>query len=119
MKNAMSTKGCSGLGWKTLFLPESWTQNLCVTKRRSESGSVGTELSLLGEDHSLRHLVTIYAFTGEKALDKSREEGRFLLDQRGEVCFSALLGEAAGLDQEELRNWFQKSISPDLLPNEG
>lgn len=102
-------------GW-FLFLPENWRQNLCVTKHRDEAGISGTELGLLGEDGSVSALVTIYAFTGEQAPELSQAEGRFLLAQRGEVCFSALLGEAAGLDREEFRLWFQ-FISPDLLPN--
>ena len=105
-------------GW-FLFLPESWCQGLCVTKCRTEDGCVGTELVRLEEDQSLTPLVTVYAITGENARELSEAEGRFLLDQRGDVFFSALLGEAADLDQEELRNWFRKSISPDLLPNEG
>ncbi|MBO4419848.1 MAG: hypothetical protein J5789_08520 [Oscillospiraceae bacterium] len=103
-------------GW-FLFLPESWCQNLCVTKRRSEEGYAGTELALLGEDQRLTPLVTVYSFTGSQAQKQSGADGRFLLAQRGEVFVSALLGEAAGLDQEELLNWF-RFISPDLLPND-
>ena len=103
-------------GW-FLFLPESWCDRLCVTKCRVGNGVVGTELALL-EDRSLTPLVTICAFSGEQAQELSQSDGRFLLAQRGELYFSAKLGPAAELDEEELRNRF-KSIAPDLLPNEG
>ena len=113
----MSTYHNFAEGW-FLYLPEAWCQRLCVTKRRTESGLAGTELSLLGEDGSLTPLVTIYALTGDLAKARSETEGRFLLTQRGEVCYAALLTEAAGLDADQLRARFS-FISLDLLPFEG
>ncbi len=101
-------------GW-FLYLPETWCQNLCVTKHRADSGLPGTELSLLEANGSRRTLVTIYTITGDQAMEQSRQEGRFLLTQRGEVCYAATLGEAAGLDAEQLQARFS-FISLDLLP---
>ena len=62
--------------------------------------------------------MTIYAFTGDQAQALSTQDGRFLLAQRGEVCYAAALSEAAGIDPEELQARFS-FISVDLLPSEG
>lgn len=112
----MSTYHNFAEGW-FLFLPESWCDDLFVTKRPAESGFAGTELAVLDEDGGRTPLVTIYAFTGDQAKARSESEGRFLLGQRGEVCFSALLGEGAELDQDQLTARFSM-ISLDLLPND-
>lgn len=113
----MSTYHSFAEGW-FLYLPEAWCQNLCVTKRRSEGGLPGTELFLLDRTGKRTPLVTIYAFTGEQARQRSEEEGRFLLTQRGDVCYAALLDPAGGLDADQLRARFS-FISIDLLPSEG
>ncbi len=113
----MSTYHNFAEGW-FLYLPEAWCQNLCVTKRRSESGLPGTELSLLDEQGRLTPVVTVYALSGEQARQRSEEEGRFLLTQRGDVYYAALLAENAGLDEDQLRARFS-FISIDLLPSEG
>ncbi len=113
----MSTYHSFAEGW-FLYLPEAWCQNLCVTKRRSEGGPFGTELFLRNEAGERTPLVTIYAFTGEQARQRSEEEGRFLLTQRGDVCYAALLDPAGGLDADQLRARFS-FISIDLLPSEG
>ena len=113
----MSTYHSFAEGW-FLYLPEAWCQKLCVTKRRSADGLSGTELSLLDEGGSQTPLVTIYALTGEQARQRSEEGGRFLLTQRGDVCYAALISPASGLDQDQLIARFS-SISVDLLPSEG
>ena len=113
----MSTYHSFAEGW-FLYLPEAWCQNLCVTKRRSEGGLPGTELFLLDRTGKRTPLVTIYALTGEQARQRSEEEGRFLLTQRGDVCYAALLDPAGGLDADQLRARFS-FISIDLLPSEG
>lgn len=112
----MSTYHNFAEGW-FLYLPETWCQNLTVTKHRAGDGPAGTELSLRGEDGSLTPLVTVYALTGEQAKARSTEEGRFLLEQRGEVYYAAQLGQTAELSEEDLRTRFS-FISVDLLPNE-
>ena len=104
-------------GW-FLYLPETWCQNLCATKSRTENGLTGTELFLLAEDGSRTPLAVIYAFTGAQAQSLSQQDGRFLLVQRGDVCYAALLSDAAELDPEQLRARFS-FISLDLLPGEG
>ncbi|MBR7009419.1 MAG: hypothetical protein IKI02_00750 [Oscillospiraceae bacterium] len=105
-------------GW-FLFLPEQWCRELCVTKRRGEGEPAGTELSRWEADGSRTVLATVYAFTGEQAQAMSTRDGRFLLAQRGDVCYAARLSEDAGLDEEQLRARFS-FISVDLLPgNEG
>lgn len=103
-------------GW-FLFLPEDWTQSLCVTKRR-EGGLTGTELSRMEKDGSRTGLVTVYAFSGEQAQALSTQDGRVLLTQRGELWYSALISESAGLDADQLRERFS-FISPDLFPSDG
>ncbi len=110
----LSTYHSYAEGW-FLYLPETWCQNLSVTKRRSEDGLTGTELSILGEDGGLTPLVTVYALTGEQARARSAEQGRFLLEQRGEVYYAAQLSAAAELSEDELRARFS-FISVDLLP---
>lgn len=112
----MSTYHNFGEGW-FLYLPEAWCQELFVTKNRAENGPAGTELSLLGPDGTRSPLVSVYVFNGEQALSMSRADGRFLLTQRGDVCYAALLNEAAGLEPEELKARFSL-ISIDLLPGE-
>lgn len=111
----MSTYHSFGEGW-FLYLPETWCQSLTVTRRRGENGYSGTELSLLNEEGALTPLVTIYAFNGDQARKRSEEDGRFLLTQRGDVCFSALLAPESGLDPEQLTARFS-FISIDLLPS--
>ena len=112
----MSTYHNFGEGW-FLYLPEAWCQELFVTKNRTENGPAGTELSLLGPDGTRSPLVSVYVFNGEQALSMSQADGRFLLTQRGDVCYAALLNEAAGLEPEELKARFSL-ISIDLLPGE-
>lgn len=112
----MSTYHNFAEGW-FLYLPEAWCPNLTVSKHRSDGGLSGTELSVPGEDGSLTAMVTIYALTGEQAKERSEEDGRILLGQRGEVYYAALPGQG-GLSEEELRARFS-FISVDLLPNEG
>ena len=101
-------------GW-FLFLPEAWCQNLSVTRSHTDKGLAGTEFVLTGEDGSRRTLLKLYAFSGEKGPSLSTEDGRFLITQRGDVCYSALLPEDSGLDPDELRARFN-FISVDLLP---
>ena len=112
----MSTYHNFGEGW-FLYLPETWCQELFVSKRRGENGLPGTEFSLLQADGSRIPLVTIYAFNGERAKSMSESDGRILLTQRGDVCYAALLQEDAGLDADQLRARFSL-IAPDLLPGE-
>ncbi len=110
----MSTYHSFAEGW-FLYLPETWCQSLCVTKTRQENVPSGTELALMGEDGSLTPLVTVYVFSGEQAQSLSQRDGRFLLAQRGEVCYAAELSEQAELAPEELKARFS-FISLDLLP---
>lgn len=112
----MSTYHNFAEGW-FLYLPETWCQNLCVTKTRA-NGLSGTELSFLDEEGGRTPLVVLYALTGDQATSLSQQDGRFLLAQRGDVCYAARLFDEAGLDADQLRARFN-FISLDLLPNEG
>ena len=109
----MSTYHNFAEGW-FLYLPETWCESLCVTKSRPDQGPMGTELSLLG-DWERKPLATIYVFTGDQAQAMSEQDGRFLLTQRGDVCYAARLWDAANLDPDQLRARFS-FISLDLLP---
>ena len=100
-------------GW-FLYLPEDWCQHLCVTKRL-DNGLAGTELSRLEPNGVRTRFVTIYVFSGEQAQALSQSDGRFLIAQRGEICYAAALTEQAGLDEEQLRTRFS-FISPELFP---
>ena len=111
----MSTYHSFAEGW-FLYLPETWCQDLCVTKSRTENGPAGTELSLLEVDGTRTPLVTIYALTGDRARQRSEEDGRILLTQRGDVCYAARIAPESGLDQEQLTARFS-FISIDLLPS--
>lgn len=103
-------------GW-FLYLPETWCASLCATKIRTEDGLVGTELSRLEPEGSRTPLVTIFALSGEQAQSLSSQAGRFLLTQRGDVYYAALLRPEAGLEPEQLSPRFS-FISLDLLPGE-
>ena len=111
----MSTYHSFAEGW-FLYLPEAWCQDLCVTGTRGEKGQSGTELFLLNAAGERTPLATIYALTGDRARQRSEEEGRFLLTQRGDVYYAALLAPASGLDQDQLTARFS-FISLDLLPS--
>lgn len=109
----ISTYHNFGEGW-FLFLPDAWCSNLYVTRRRDASGLSGTEFSLL-QDGVHVPLVTVYTLSGEKARALSEADGRFLLTQRGDLCYAALLADTAGLSAEEFTARFS-FIAPDLLP---
>ena len=101
-------------GWY-LVLPEEWTTELSVSKVTLGRSDTGTRFYLWG-DGSRATLLTVYAFTGENAAQRSTSDGRSLLAQRGEVWYSVLPGEGLQIPLEELQGRFN-FIAPDLLPN--
>ena len=103
-------------GW-FLVLPDAWREGLSVTKVKLGRADTGTRFYLQGEG-TRTVLLTIYAFTGENAAQRSTADGRSLLAQRGEVWYSILPGEGLDIDLAELQSRFS-FIAPDLLPNAG
>ena len=103
-------------GWY-LRLPDPWRENLSVTKVNLGRADTGT-CFYLQEENSLQELLTVYAFTGENAAERSTADGRSLLAQRGDVWYSVLPGEGLEMDLSELQSRFS-FIAPDLLPNAG
>lgn len=112
----MSTYHNFAEGWY-LYLPESWCESLCVTRALSADEQSGTLLGTLLPDGSVSRLVTIYTFSGDQAQSLSTQAGRFLLTQRGDVCYAAELAPGIGMDQEQLKTRFS-FISLDLLPRQ-
>ena len=113
----MTTYHNYGEGW-FLYLPESWCENLCVTKVQIGESRSGTEFSTVDETGNRVVLLTVIAYSGDGAEAQCEQEGRFLLSNRGDVFFAALMGEGCTLTREELQARFS-FISLDLLPGEG
>lgn len=110
----MTTYHNYGEGW-FLFLPESWCENLCVTKVQIGEGRSGTQFSSMDEEGNRVLLLTVTAFSGEGAETQCEQDGRFLLTSRGDVYYAAQMGEGCRLTREELQARFS-FISLDLLP---
>ncbi len=103
-------------GW-FLYLPEAWSEGLSVSKELSESGVSGTCFSLTREDGSVHRMLTVFAVTGDSAVERAEAEGCFLLTQRGDVSYMARAAGDLGMTQEDLTARFS-FISVDLLPSE-
>lgn len=98
-------------GW-FFYLPDSWRENLAVTKK-TLGGVVGTRLlQKTGEGQQER--LCVYAMPEEKAAQYA-EQGWVLLAQHGDVSYLAQYAEDLELDAQELRDRFS-FIAPDLLP---
>lgn len=110
----MTTYHNYGEGW-FLFLPEAWCENLCVTKVPIDEGRSGTQFSTVDASGNRVLLLTVTAFSGEDAEAQCEQDGRFLLNSRGDVWFAAQMGEGCALTREELKTRFL-FISLDLLP---
>ena len=96
-------------GWY-VEIPESWDERVTISRAEALEGARGglTFSDWKGSAH-VDPIFTIYAFTGEKRLERAQEDGRFLLLEQPDVCFSAQLGTAAQaqeLTPDALRQMF-------------
>ena len=97
-------------GWY-LVLPENWHDCLTVKKGEECFGVQGTVFSKWnGYGQLSEEIVTIYGFVGEDRLELAQTDGRFLLAEKGEVAYSALLGSGSAnlhITKEDLTTMFR------------
>ena len=86
-------------GW-SLTLPESWGQNVTVSRMSGADGGAVTFLSLGGAEPE--PFLTIYAFTGYNRTALSSRAGRITLLRQAEVVYAAeITGDGAELIDEQ------------------
>ena len=94
-----------------LILPDSWRDQLTVSRGNAVSGVSGYIFSKWnGYEQAPEEIVTIYGFTGDDRMALAQGDGRFLLAEKGETAYSASLGtceQARNLTQEELTAMFR------------
>ncbi len=92
-------------GWY-LVLPEEWGQ-LVIYRGKNVGSVAGLVFSRWSPETGEQELFTIYAFTGSRRTELAEENGRFILDQKGETIYSASIGPNNGsLTEDALRNLF-------------
>lgn len=96
-------------GWY-LDVPDSWHDQLTVSRTELESGERGYVFSKWnGRDRQAEEILTVCAFTGDDRLERAQAEGWFLLAEKGETAYGASFGQcqwAEKLTQEEIRAMF-------------
>ena len=94
-----------------LVLPQSWRDNLSVSRGNDVSGVSGHIFyKWNGYDRAPEEILTIYAFTGDDRLSLAEADGRILLAEKGDTAYSAALGSsdrAKELTKEELISRFR------------
>ncbi len=97
-------------GW-SLSLPESWGQDVAVSRTGGAEGSTVT-FSRLGED-APEDFLTVYAFTGYNRTALSSRSGRITLSKQAEVTYAAELydGGADMIDEQTLRESFNLIVA--------
>lgn len=96
-------------GW-FLILPQLWGRELCITRSAEVGGVRGYTISSWLNAQRTESIVTIYAFSGENRTQMAEADGRFLLAEKGDVSYSALLGTgqtAQGLTQDRVKELFR------------
>lgn len=82
-------------GWY-LTVPESWTDQLTVSRTTEDSQCLRYTFSQwTGRDQTPQEILSIFALTGEDRLTRAQSEGKFLLGEKGDVAYAAQLGESA------------------------
>lgn len=97
-------------GWY-LELPGSWRGRLSVERSKEVEGVRGYCFRKWnGRGRETEEIFTLYAFTGENRETLAVADGRFLLAEKGETAYAAVLGEsdwAKALNQEEMKEMFR------------
>ena len=106
----MSTYHNYSAGWY-IALPSWWHDGLTVSaSTHAVGGQVYTFSKWKGYDSAPEMIFEVFAFTGEDRLEQAAANGRFLLAEKGETAYAALLGQcdwAQSLTQEELNAMFR------------
>ena len=96
-------------GW-FVKLPEEWVGHVTISRSAEVSGVRG--LTFSGYRYAAataEPIFTIYAFSGEDRNQLAAADGRFILSEKGDVTYSALLGtdqRARALGEEKLKAMF-------------
>ena len=94
-------------GWY-LIIPDTWEGNLLVRYGDDESGYAGYGFYLYNTELSDARLVaTVYMFSGTDARTVAESDGRFVLNQKGDLVFAAKLGNAVDLTELQLQELFR------------
>ncbi len=96
-------------GWY-VTIPDAWGNNITVSREYDDSGVRGYVFSKWnGYDKDAEMIFTIYAYSGDDRNTLATEEGRFILGEKGEVTYCAVLGQcdwAQELGEEGLLRLF-------------
>ena len=93
-------------GWY-LVLPDSWLEQLRISRSEEVSEIRGYVFSRQTDSGQPEQLFTIYAFSGDNRVQTASSDGRFLLAEKGDIAYAAQLGTGArGLTQEKLKDMF-------------
>lgn len=97
-------------GWY-LTLPGYWHGNITVTRGETELAGVrGLVFSRWnGRETAPEEILTIYALTGEDRWQLAEADGRFILAEKGETVYCALLSDtswAKRLSQDDVKDMF-------------
>jgi len=94
-----------------LVLPETWHDQLSVSREKETAGAGGYIFSKWnGYGQTPEEIFTIYSFTGEDRQMQAEADGRFVLAEKGETIYAASLGTcqwAQELTQKDLRAMFR------------
>ncbi len=92
-------------------IPESWDERITISRADEVEGARGGLVFSSWNTGSApaEPIFTIYAFTGDRRMERAQQDGRFLLLEQTDAVYSASLGtanQAKNLTQDELRQMF-------------
>ena len=91
-------------------IPESWDERITISRADEVEGARGgLVFSSWNGSAPAEPIFTIYAFTGDRRMERAQQDGRFLLLEQADAVYSASLGtanQAKNLTQDELRQMF-------------
>ena len=96
-------------GWY-VEIPESWDERITISRADEVEGARGgLVFSSWNGSAPAEPIFTIYAFTGDRRMERAQQDGWFLLLEQTDAVYSASLGtanQAKNLTQDELRQMF-------------